>query len=507
MEHFLHYLTLGYLLQGILYTLQITLYGLVGGTLIGILLAAMQLSRFTLLAGFSRGYAVIFRGTPLILQLVFVYDALPYAGLKLSAVAAGAVALSLNEAPFISEIIRAAILSVNRGQIMAGQALGMAPSVITHKIIIPQAIRTMLPAFGGEAVSALKNSSLASFISVQELTLRSTQLASSTFDFFSIFFASGVMYLALTGIIAALQLLLERVLDFEVKNVRTTGKIDAILNTLPKTRLKSLSDADIVAGDASGDVLIDIRGLHKSYGDNKVLNGLDLHIRKGQIVALLGPSGSGKSTLLRCINGLDQYDAGEIAIGGDVIGRASSGEALLEKALARQRVKNKIGMVFQNFNLFQHINAIENVAMPLMWIYGESRGTAYQHAYGLLKRVGLENRYAALPGQMSGGQQQRVAIARTLATRPRILLLDEPTSALDPELVGEVLEIIRGLAQVEGLTMVISTHQIRFAEQVADYCVFLDGGVVVEEGDARQVINQPRHPRTQRFLSLMAQTQ
>ncbi|NDL61844.1 amino acid ABC transporter permease/ATP-binding protein [Acerihabitans arboris] len=506
MEHFLHYLTLGYLLQGILFTLQITVYGLIGGTIIGVLLATMQLSRFRLLAGISRGYAVIFRGTPLILQLVFVYDALPYIGLKFSAVAAGAIALSLNEAPFISEIIRSGILSINRGQIVAGQALGMIPHVITRKIVFPQAIRTMIPAFGSESVSALKNSSLASFISVQELTLRSTQLASSTFDFFSIFIASGVMYLALTGIITALQLVFERFLDFDFKNNHKIKKIDAILTSLPARQKEKISDADMVSTEASDEILIDIKDLHKSYGKTPVLKGLNLRVKKGQIVALLGPSGSGKSTLLRCINGLDQYDGGSITIGGDLIGKTLAGTFLLEKEAARQRIKNKIGMVFQNFNLFQHINAIENVAMPLIWTYGETTPAAYQHAFGLLKRVGLENRYGALPGQMSGGQQQRVAIARTLATRPQLLLLDEPTSALDPELVGEVLEIIRDLAQVDGLTMIISTHQIRFAEQVADYCVFLDGGVVVEEGAAKVVINQPQNPRTQRFLSLMEQS-
>ncbi len=505
MEHFLHYLTLGYLLQGILFTLQITVYGLLGGTVTGVLLAAMQLSRFSLLAGISRGYAIIFRGTPLILQLVFIYDALPYAGLRFSAVAAGAVALSLNEAPFISEIIRSGILSVNRGQVIAGQALGMVPLIITRKIVLPQAIRTMIPAFGSESVSALKNSSLASFISVQELTLRSTQLASSTFDFFSIFFASGVMYLVLTGIIAALQLVFERFLDFDFKNTHKLKKINAILNAVPGRRREKIGDGGMLAPDAGNEVLIDIKDLHKSYGDTPVLKGLNLRIKKGQIVALLGPSGSGKSTLLRCINGLDRYEAGEIVVGGDVMGKTPGGVFLLEKEVARQRIKNRIGMVFQNFNLFAHINAIENVAMPLIWTYGETRELAYRHAYGLLKRVGLESRYGALPGQMSGGQQQRVAIARTLATRPQILLLDEPTSALDPELVGEVLEIIRSLAQVEGLTMIISTHQIRFAEQVADYCVFLDGGVVVEEGEARAVINRPQQLRTQQFLSLMEQ--
>src|SRR6202020_3196488 len=195
MDLFLHYLSLPYLLEGIAVTLQVTGLGLIGGLMMGIILAAMQLSRFGVLAGLARGYSVIFRGTPLILQMVFVYDALPHIGIKLPAILAAGTALAANEAPFISEILRAGVLGVDRGQILAGQALGMTPGVLMNRIIAPQAIRAMIPAFGAETVSALKNSSLASVIAVQELTLRSTQLASSTFDFFSIFFASGLIYL------------------------------------------------------------------------------------------------------------------------------------------------------------------------------------------------------------------------------------------------------------------------------------------------------------------------
>ena len=184
MDLFLHYLSLPYLLEGIAVTLQVTGLGLIGGLMMGVILAAMQLSRFGVLAAFARGYSVIFRGTPLILQMVFVYDALPHIGIKLPAILAAGTALAANEAPFISEILRAGVLGVDRGQILAGQALGMTPRVLMNRIIAPQAIRAMIPAFGAEAVSALKNSSLASVIAVQELRLRSTQLASSTFDFF-----------------------------------------------------------------------------------------------------------------------------------------------------------------------------------------------------------------------------------------------------------------------------------------------------------------------------------
>src|SRR5882757_202274 len=198
MSLFVHYLSLPYLIDGIWFTVAVTALGLAGGLILGLVLAAMQLSRFWLLAAFARGYTVIFRGMPLILQMVFAYDALPQIGLKLSAIGAAGLALAANEAPFIAEMLRAGVLGIDRGQVLAGQALGMTPGLLMRRIIAPQAIRTMIPAFGNETVSALKNSSLASVISVQELTLRSTQLASSTFDFFSIFFASGLIYLALS---------------------------------------------------------------------------------------------------------------------------------------------------------------------------------------------------------------------------------------------------------------------------------------------------------------------
>src|SRR3984885_10801230 len=215
MSLFAHYLTLPYLIEGVTFTLEVTVLGLLGGLILGVVLAAMQLSRFWLLSVFARGYTTIFRGTPLILQMVFAYDALPQIGLKLSAIGAAGLALAANEAPFIAEMLRAGILGIDRGQVLAGQALGMTPSLLMRRIIAPQAIRMMIPAFGNETVSALKNSSLASVISVPELTLRSTQLASSTFDFFSIFFASGLIYLVLTTAVSLIQLFVERALDLD----------------------------------------------------------------------------------------------------------------------------------------------------------------------------------------------------------------------------------------------------------------------------------------------------
>lgn len=536
MELFLHYLTLPYLLKGIGFTIAVTLLGLAGGLVVGLVLAAMQLSRVGPLAAVARAYTVIFRGTPLILQLVFAYDALPHIGLKLSAIGAAGLALAANEGPFIAEILRAGVLGVERGQVLAGQALGMGPLVLMRRIIAPQAIRSIVPALGNESVSALKNSSLASVIAVDELTLRSTQLASSTFDFFSIFFSSGLMYLVLTGLIAALQLAAERALDLDrgtaaaralsgrprwlpwrrgavvplsgaPEPAATQADIAAALDTPePPSRRLVRSEEDRAARYASFAMqraAVQVSGLVKRYGTQPVLAGFDLSVRAGEVVVVLGPSGSGKSTLLRCINHLESWDEGSIRIDDKRIGYRVDGNPTTPGELAAERASAGVGMVFQHFNLFAHLSALENVAGPLRWVHGVERAEAERRARELLTRVGLSHRADALPRHLSGGQQQRVAIARALAPNPRVLLLDEPTSALDPELIGEVLDVIQRLAIEDGLTMIISTHQLRFADQVADRVVFMSGGKVVEEGPAHAMLTAPRHPLTRRFLSVM----
>jgi polar amino acid transport system permease protein len=504
---------------------------LAGGLILGLVLAAMQLSRFWMLAAFARGYTVIFRGTPLILQMVFAYDALPQIGLKLSAVGAAGLALAANEAPFIAEMLRAGVLGVDRGQVLAGQALGMTPALLMRRIIAPQAIRTMIPAFGNETVSALKNSSLASVISVQELTLRSTQLASSTFDFFSIFFASGLIYLVLTTAVSVIQLLVERALDLD--RATPQGRLAIFLpwrrvDLSTKLKLAEQAAAPTVPAQGAPDipsppprpnsradrakhaamvgrnnVAVEVTDLRKKYGEQTVLDGLDLTVRVGEVVALMGPSGSGKSTLLRCINHLENWDSGTVRVGGRRLGLRDDGRPLSPREIANERASVGVGMVFQQFNLFSHLTARENVAGPLRWVHGMTRVDADRRARELLERVGLSHRADALPRHLSGGQQQRVAIARALAPNPSVLLLDEPTSALDPELVNEVLEVIRRLAIDDGLTMIISTHQIRFADDVADRVAFLSGGSILEQGPAHEVLTNPRHPVTARFLSLM----
>ena len=239
----------------------------------------------------------------------------------------------------------------------------------------------------------------------------------------------------------------------------------------------------------------------KSYGSNQVLKSISLTVMPGQVLCLVGPSGSGKSTFLRCINHLEQVNAGRLSVDGQLVGYRESNGKLYElkpKEAARQR--RDIGMVFQRFNLFPHMTALENVMEAPVRVKGVGRAQAKQRARELLERVGLGDRTDYYPAHLSGGQQQRVAIARALAMDPKLMLFDEPTSALDPELVGEVLDVMKELATT-GMTMIVVTHEMGFAREVADEVVFMDGGVVVEAGDPNEVLANPQHERTKAFLS------
>ncbi|NKZ11016.1 amino acid ABC transporter permease/ATP-binding protein [Mycolicibacterium septicum DSM 44393] len=505
MDKFLHYLTLPWLLDGMLFTLQLTLYGFGGGIVLGALLATLQLTRSRTLTAIGRTYVIIYRGTPLILQLVFVFTALPHIGITLPPLVAGSVALAMNEAVFISEILRSGIKGVDPGQTLAGRALGLAPRKLMRRVIAPQAFRSMIPALGNEFISTMKNSALASVIAVPELTLRTQQLASATFDYFSIYFATAVMYLVLTAVLSVVQLVLEDALNLDRDHKSLLSRLGFRRRTSTPAPPANPAVAPAAAAERQdiGETILEVHDLHKAYGENRVLNGISMSVRQGEVVALLGPSGSGKSTLLRTINHLESVDTGTVRVAGQTLGYSESGAPLPEAQIARARITAGIGMVFQHFNLFKHMTAKENIAAPLRWIQRLPPEEAAERADLLLSQVGLADKADVLPHRLSGGQQQRVGIARALAARPRVLLLDEPTSALDPELVAEVLGVIRSLAHHHGLTMIIATHQLRFALEVADRVVFMAGGVVVEEGTAEQVITRPQNPVTARFVNAM----
>ncbi|WCD88631.1 Glutamine transport ATP-binding protein GlnQ [Streptomyces xanthophaeus] len=247
--------------------------------------------------------------------------------------------------------------------------------------------------------------------------------------------------------------------------------------------------------------MVKAEGVHKSYGAAHILRGIDLEVAPREVFCLVGPSGSGKSTFLRCINHLERINAGRLSVDGQLVGYKQKGDKLYElkdSEVAAQR--RDIGMVFQRFNLFPHMTAIENVMEAPVMVKGESKAVARERAVRLLDRVGLGDKGGNYPTQLSGGQQQRVAIARALAMEPKLMLFDEPTSALDPELVGDVLDVMRGLAE-DGMTMIVVTHEMGFAREVGDNLVFMDGGVVVESGNPRDVLGNPQHDRTKAFLS------
>jgi polar amino acid transport system ATP-binding protein len=247
--------------------------------------------------------------------------------------------------------------------------------------------------------------------------------------------------------------------------------------------------------------LLQLRSIHKRFGDNEVLKGVDLEIKPREVVCLIGSSGSGKTTLLRCVTFLEVPEAGEVILDGERIGRYTKNgrsQLLPARELALQRAS--IGMVFQHFNLFGHMTAIGNIVEAPALVKGLSRQDARARAEELLRRVALEGKGSSYPRQLSGGQQQRVAIARALAMQPKLMLFDEPTSALDPEIVGEVLDVMRRVAN-DGMTMLVATHEISFARDVADRVVFMDSGVIVEEGPPDKILSCPEHERTKRFLS------
>jgi polar amino acid transport system ATP-binding protein len=248
-------------------------------------------------------------------------------------------------------------------------------------------------------------------------------------------------------------------------------------------------------------VMVDLRNVHKSFGDLEVLKGVDLEVRTGTVTVILGPSGSGKSTLLRSINHLEKVDRGLIRIDGVLVGYRQRGDKLYElreREILHQR--SQVGFVFQNFNLFGHLTALQNVVEAPVAAQRRKRSEVEPIARDLLERVGVGDKADVYPRQLSGGQQQRVAIARALALRPKVLLFDEPTSALDPELVGEVLDVIKELAR-DGATMVVVTHEIGFAREIADTVVFMDAGRIVESGPPRAVLDNPTHERTRAFIS------
>ena len=528
----LHFVAEPFLWQGAVATVEISALAMVGGLAFGLVLALLRLSNFAPFRAVAWTYIWFIRGTPQLLQLVFLYDALPPVGIKLDSFTTAVLGFALNEAAFSAEIIRGGIVSVNRNQSIAAAAFGMGPFLTLRRIILPQAMRAILPGISNDFINVLKGTSIASVIFVNELTFRAQQIVGQNFKFFTVFTAAGLIYLLMTSAIAIVQWILERRFNIELERPAPgTTALGRLLGTgavtAGETARRAVPDADdVLAAPAEpkpaagsnwlaaisqqpseraddGEGFVVCRQIRKAYGAREVLRGIDLTVARGEVVTIMGPSGSGKSTLLRMVNHLEALDGGEILVDGKHVGyRLADGALRPTRDLAKARADARIGMVFQHFNLFDHLTALENVMEAPIRVHGEAPERAREVATGLLTMVGLAHHAHHLPHRLSGGQQQRVAIARALAISPRLMLFDEPTSALDPELVAEVLSVIRRLAEA-GMTMIVVTHEVRFAREVADRVVFMDGGVIVEEGTAAEVIDHPRHERTRRFLRLV----
>ncbi|HWV20257.1 MAG TPA: amino acid ABC transporter permease/ATP-binding protein [Devosia sp.] len=514
-------------LVGLGRTLLLTALASVIGFLLGGVLAFARVSKSPLLSGLSWGYIWLLRSIPLIVLLLvlnnlgYLYATInigvPFTNIMfaqfdtvqtLSPFAVALIGLSLNQAAFSSEIIRGGILSVDQGQHEAAAALGLTRWRQGVHIVLPQAMRAILPSGFNEIIGLAKATSIVYVLALPELFYTVQVIYRRNLEVIPLLMVATVWYLVIMTVLTSVQYFVEQHFAKGARREAGPTAIDRALRFFARRPAAAIAQAAPIArkplstalGNV-GDGRVDIHGIYKRFGTNVVLDDVNLTIAPGEVTAIIGPSGAGKSTLLRTINHLERADAGVVSIDGELIGYERRGDVLYElKEPAIRRRRSAVGMVFQSFNLFPHLTALENIIEAPVSVRGEPREQAIAEARDLLARVGLADKADAYPRHLSGGQQQRVAIARALALRPKVLLFDEPTSALDPELVGEVLDVIKELAK-SGTTLVIVTHEIGFAREVADRVVFMEGGKVLEVAPPERLFAQPSHPRTREFIA------
>ena len=465
--------------------------------LLGMGVALAMLSQNPLLRRVATTYVWFFRSLPLLVLLIFVYNApllvpglRPIVGIPF---VAGLAAIVLSETAYIAEIHRGGLQSVASGQGEAARALGVRWRDVQRRVVVPQAFRIALPALGNQLVTIIKLTSLVSAISLSELLLVGQRLYTQNFKVLETLLAVALYYVALVTVFDLGLRALERRLDVRRRHVVAVAPVDDT-GELPEPAARAHVPH-------AGEIVLDVRGVVVEYGSTRVLDGIDLTVHRGEVVALIGPSGSGKTTLVRSLNAMAPISGGDVFFHGEPVGYRRAGDGAVHRigdaALAGQR--EQIGMVFQQFNLFPHMTVLDNVTFAPRTLHRLDPADTEQQARELLGKVGMAAHAAKYPHQLSGGQQQRVAIARALAMNPEVVLFDEPTSALDPELVGEVLQVMTELA-AEGLTMVVVTHEMRFARGVADWVVVLDDGRAIEQGSAEEVFGSPSTERTRKFL-------
>lgn len=461
-------------------------------TLVGLIFAVARQWRWAGLKHAVGAYVWLFRSMPLLVLIVLVYN-VPIAFPQLKPLLgnpfwAGLIAMVLSETAYITEIHRGAMLSVGKEQHEAAKALGLSYTQTMRRIVIPQAFRIALPSLGNQLVAIVKLTSLVSVISLAELLTMGERLYTQNFKVLETLLGVSMFYVLLVSVFSALQSRLEKRFDVRRRTTELSGAADEdgmsepVETVRPKAR----------AARHQRPLALKVRTVTKSFGETKALDRINLDVRTGDVIALVGSSGSGKSTLLRTISKLEDRDAGSIDVTG-------SKNYVGQKGGSRRA--HMVGMVFQHFNLFPHLTVLENLMLAPRLHGTRELSDLREHCTRLLRRVGMARYANRYPYQLSGGQQQRVAIARALAMEPAVLLFDEPTSALDPELVGEVLAVMTELA-ADGTTMIVATHEMRFVRQVADWVVLMEAGTIVEQGPPAEVMATPRDERTAQFFSL-----
>ncbi|MBG0874829.1 amino acid ABC transporter permease/ATP-binding protein [Burkholderia sp. 9777_1386] len=522
-------------LSGLARTLVLTLLGAVFGFVLGAFVALARLSRSRLLSASAWTFVWLFRSIPLIVLLLilnnlgYLYEhvrlGVPFTDIVwfdtpttdlISPFLAAVLGLTLNHAAFSAEVIRGGILAVDQGQLEAAAALGLPRGRQTSRIVLPQAMRAILPTAFNDLITLAKGTSMVYVLAMPELFYTVQVIYRRNLEVIPLLMVATVWYLIILTLLSAIQVQVERhyargalrnpppsVVTFALARIgglwrRVTSRRTA---SIARARGEAGPSADTVAAVSRTGGEVALHGVSKQFGMQRVLDNVSFVAPRGSVTVIVGPSGSGKSTLLRTINHLERVDDGFIDIDGELIGYRRDGDVLHElKERDVLKRRTAVGMVFQNFNLFPHLTVLENLIEAPVAVAGVTRDAAEHSARALLARVGLADKADAYPRQLSGGQQQRVAIARALALRPKVLLFDEPTSALDPELVNEVLDVIKELAR-SGTTLVIVTHEIGFAREVADNVLFMERGRIVEAGPPAAVLDAPSHPRTRAFLS------
>ncbi|MBU9401566.1 amino acid ABC transporter permease/ATP-binding protein [Burkholderia multivorans] len=514
-------------LSGLARTLVLTLLGAVLGFALGALVAFARLSRSRLLSASAWTFVWLFRSIPLIVLLLilnnlgYLYEhvrlGVPFTDIVwfdtpttdlISPFAAAVLGLTLNHAAFSAEVIRGGILSVDQGQLEAAAALGLPHGRQTARIVLPQAMRAILPTAFNDLIVLAKGTSMVYVLAMPELFYTVQVIYRRNLEVIPLLMVATVWYLIILTVLSAIQVQVERHYARGALRNPPPSALTFLLARAGALWRRVVARRGMPAAGASDDAVVPQPGgevtvhrVSKRFGAQRVLDDVSFVAPRGSVTVIVGPSGSGKSTLLRTINHLERVDDGIIDIDGELIGYRRDGDVLHElKERDVLKRRSAVGMVFQTFNLFPHLTVLENLIEAPLALGTATREAAERTARALLARVGLADKADAYPRQLSGGQQQRVAIARALALRPKVLLFDEPTSALDPELVNEVLDVIKELAR-SGTTLVIVTHEIGFAREVADNVLFMERGRIVEAGPPAVVLDAPAHPRTRAFLS------